>query len=271
MRVQYDGGALRGRRAFLRVLAATLAGCAIPWPDRRAFAFPGSRPGASQDRGSEFVFAQLRYRGGNWNPAPSAWTSLRREVEASTSINVRPQQIVLELGSEDLFSHPFLFMTGDSKFQEFQDDEVEKLVKYLRSGGLLFADDYAAVPGFGFDAAFRSAMERAFPGEPLQRLTADHTVFRSFYLVKGMGGRRVVSPFLEGITLGGRTAVVYSPNSLSGAWARDEKGRWQHATEPGGDRQRKLAFHLGVNIIMYALCDDYKQDRIHLPFLRQKI
>jgi hypothetical protein len=86
-----------------------------------------------------------------------------------------------------------------------------------------------------------------------------------------MGGRRIVSPFLEGINIGKRTPVLYSANGLVGAWARDARGSWIHPAEPGGERQRRLAFHLGVNLIMYALCADYKQDRIHLPFLRQKI
>ena len=67
------------------------------------------------------------------------------------------------------------------------------------------------------------------------------------------------------------TPVIYSPNGIGSAWARDSYGRWLNPVEPGGERQRRLAIQLGVNIIMYTLCSDYKQDRIHLPFLRQKI
>ena len=135
----------------------------------------------------------------------------------------------------------------------------------------MFADDGAAAPGLGFDESFRREMKKVFPEEALQRIPPDHTIYKSFYLIRGMGGRRVVSPFMEGITSGGRTRVVYSPNGLSATWARDQYGRWLHATEQGGERRRKLALQLGVNIIMYALCSDYKQDRIHLPFLRRKI
>ena len=114
-------------------------------------------------------------------------------------------------------------------------------------------------------------MGRVFPDADLERLTSDHTVFRSFFLVRGLGGRRIVSPFLEGIHQGRRTPVIYSPNALAGAWAKGPAGTWAHEAVPGGERQRRVAFHLGVNIVMYALCADYKQDRIHLPFLRQKI
>jgi hypothetical protein len=172
---------------------------------------------------------------------------------------------------DDLFSYPFIFMSGEDNFYPFRDDEITRLRKYFNSGGTLFADDGAATPRVGFDASFRREIGRVFLDDQLQRLPADHTVYKSFYLVRGMGGRRVISPFLEGITRRGRTSVIYSPNGISAAWAKDGYGRWLHETLPGGDRQRKIAFQLGVNIIMYALCSDYKQDRIHMPFLRRKI
>jgi len=86
-----------------------------------------------------------------------------------------------------------------------------------------------------------------------------------------MGGRRIVSPFLEGVNMGATTPVIYCPNGLGGAWATDADGGWKHALSPGGERQRQLAFQTGINLIMYAMCGDYKKDRIHLPFLRMKI
>lgn len=260
------------RRRFLRAALKLLAGAALPpLLPRPGWSFPGSAPPSRQESGSEFVFAQLVYEGGNWDPEPSAWPSLLKELEAATSIDARLQRVPLELRSPMLFSHPFLFMAGNDKFNKFSEDEVMILRKYLKSGGTLLADDCAALPGYGFDLSFREEMERTLPSSTLERLPSDHTVFRSFFMVRGMGGRRVAKPFLEGVSFGGRTPVIYSSNSLSSAWARDSYGRWVHDTTPGGERQRRLAFHLGINIIMYALCDDYKQDRIHIPFLRQKI
>jgi hypothetical protein len=179
--------------------------------------------------------------------------------------------VPLRLGSEELFSHPFLYMAGDQEFLSFQEDEIDILRKYLRHGGTLVADDCAGTPGYGFDAGFRREIGRVFPERALERLPSEHTVFRSFFLIRGMGGMKVVSPFLEGISLGETTPVIYSPNGLGPAWAKDSMGGWVHPSVPGGERQRKLAFQLGINLIMYALCADYKQDRIHLPFLRQKI
>jgi hypothetical protein len=243
----------------------------LPFMSRRAFALPHMKGAGNPAPGREFVFAQIQYDGGSWDPEPTAAASLLGELVSSTSVDAAPERISLRLDAPDLFSYPFLYMAGTGDFNPFGEAEILRLRKFLQAGGTLVGDDCTGTPGFGFDAAFRREMTRVFPDTPFRRLSSDHTVFRSFFLVRGMGGRRIVSPFLEGINLGKRTPVLYSANGLAGAWARDARGSWVHPAEPGGERQRRLAFHLGVNLVMYALCADYKQDRIHLPFLRQKI
>ena len=260
-----------GRRRFLRLALAVLAGLTLPAGRREAGAFGNMANGRSAVKGRDFAFAQLMYDGGEWDPEPRAVPSLLAELESTTSISALRHRVDLRLDSPDLFSYPFLYMTGTKEFLPFQDDDISRLRKYLKSGGTLVGDDSGGTPGYGFDASFRREMARLFEDLPLERLPSGHTVFRSFFLVRGVGGSRIVSPFLEGITLEKRTPVIYSPNGLGMAWARDSGGRWIHPVEPGGERQRRLAFQLGVNLVMYALCADYKQDRIHLPFLRQKI
>ncbi len=218
-----------------------------------------------------FSFAQLRYSGGDWDPHPSAAQPFIREIERMTSVEVEPVRREVALADPQLFSYPFLYVAGNREFTPFSPQEIERLRTWLEAGGTLVADDAAGTPGYGFDAALRRELARVEPAARLERLPAEHTVFKSFFLVRTVAGARVVSPFLEGITIQGRTAVFYSQNDLLGAFARDPLGRWSDPCAPGGERQRRLAFHLGVNIVMYALCGDYKQDRIHMPFLRQRI
>lgn len=257
-----------GRRGFLRALAlGTVALAAAPRP---AFAF-ANLPGAAKGQAKGFAFAQLRYAGGAWDPYPTAAGEFNREIERMTSVEVEPARRELSVADPLLFASPFLFVAGTRDFAPFTPTEVERLRTWVEAGGTLVGDDAAGTPGHGFDAAFRRELERILPTARLERLPADHTVFKSFFLVRTVAGARVVSPFLEGLTLQGRTAVIYSPNNLLGAFARDPLGRWVDPCAPGGERQRRQAFHLGVNIVMYALCGDYKQDRIHLPFLRQRV
>jgi len=268
---RWVSAAQAGRRRFLRVsAAASLVMLASPWA-KICRAMPGISKGWSSLPAKGFTFAQLVYDGGNWDPEPGAWPSLAQVLEASTSIDAEAARLPLRLLSPELFSHPFIYMAGDSSFASFQEDEIAILRRYLRHGGTLVGDDCGGTPGHGFDASFRREMGRVFPDTPMERLPSDHTVYRSFFLIRGMGGRRIVSPFLEGVNVGSVTPVIYSPNGLASAWSKNDSGGWRHAVSPGGERQRQLAFQTGINLIMYAMCGDYKKDRIHLPFLRMKI
>jgi len=94
---------------------------------------------------------------------------------------------------------------------------------------------------------------------------------RSYYLLKRIGGRRMISPYLEGIMVGNTTPLIYCHNDLGGAWERDQLGSWVYPCTPGGEQQRKDAFHVGINLILYAMTENYKEDLIHAPFIRKRL
>ncbi len=257
------------RRGFLKTLAVGGVSWFLLRPPE-VFGYSNMRP-EQKDVVKRFAFAQLRYPGGDWDPHPSGPAELIREIERMTSVEVEPGRRDLTVNDPELFHYPFLYIAGHREFTPFTQAEVDRLRAWIEAGGTLVADDAAGTPGYGFDAAFRRELARVLPAAALERLPADHTVFKSFFLIRTVAGARVVSPFLEGLAIQGRTAVMYSQNDLLGAFARDPLGRWVDPCAPGGERQRRLAFQLAVNIVMYALCGDYKQDRIHMPFLRQRI
>ena len=39
---------------------------------------------------------------------------------------------------------------------------------------------------------------------------------------------------------------------------------------PGGELQREHATRLAVNVAMYVLCSNYKDDQVHAPFLMRR-
>ncbi len=259
------------RRRFVSALAVATAGAFVLAPRAApALAFSNLRTD-QKDAIKRFTFAQLRYSGGDWDPHPTGPAEFIGEIERMTSVEAEPARLEVTIDDPRLFLHPFLYVAGHRDFTPFAQSEVDRLRTWIDAGGTLVADDSAGTPGYGFDAAFRRELTRVLPASRLERLPAEHTVFKSFFLVRTVAGTRLASPFLEGLTIQGRTAVVYSQNDLLGAFARDPLGRWIDPCSPGGERQRRLAFHLGVNIVMYALCGDYKQDRIHVPFLRQRL
>jgi len=218
-----------------------------------------------------FILAQLQYRGGQWDPRPRATLSLMREVRLRTSVETQDERQILTLQDPVLFSYPFLYMTGEQSFVPFTEQELSILHRYLLFGGLLLIDDARGNKGRDFDASVRREVARLFPGQSLKILPPDHTVFRSFYLIRTVAGVRLVNPYLEGVHVGDRTPLLYCQNGLGAAWERDYLGNWVASCHPGGEAQRLEAFKLGVNCVLYALTVNYKQDLIHIPFIRKKL
>ncbi len=217
-----------------------------------------------------FFFTQIKYRGGDWDPNPELVEPIIEEMELRTSIDGTKERRVTTLSDPELFFCPFLYMAGRYEFDPFTPQEREILRRFLTYGGFLFAEDTMGAKGFGFDRVFRDEMKKIFPKQELKRLTPDHSVYQSFYLIGSIGGRQRVNPFLEGILIDNWTPVIYSQNDLSGAWARDKFGKWVNECVPGGEAQRASAFKLGINIIVYSLTSDYKKDLVHHPFIKKR-
>lgn len=229
------------------------------WP-QRAHAF---------GEASRFVPAVAQH-GGDWDARLSGLRRLTWELQRRTSVEVITDTRALPLSSPRLFEYPFLYLGGEGRLPPFSREEVENLRRYLTFGGFLLADANDASDGAGFDADFRREMARVLPQNPLAELPAKHVVFKSFYLLDAAPGRLLQKPTLSGCMLGKRAAVIYSQNDLAGAWSRDEGGGYQFDVSPGGERQREYAFRTGINLCMYALCLDYKDDAVHLPLIMNK-
>jgi hypothetical protein len=227
-------------------------------------------PASGMGDQSKFVVAQVQYRGGNWSPRPGACRRLMWEVVKRTSIDAGLDSVVVRPEDKAIFSRPFLYIAGDEEFDPFTEAELANLRAFLTSGGTLLGDDAGATPGQGFDKSFRLLVSRLFPDKPLAPLPRDHAVLNSFYLLDQAYGRTLTSPAIEGVSLANYAPVLYCQNDLGGAWARDNLGNWEYEVAPGGERQREMAFRLGVNLVMYVLTVDYKKDQVHIPFIQER-
>jgi hypothetical protein len=208
--------------------------------------------------------------GGRWNPRPTAMRRLLWELAQRTTIESAPDAVAVRPGRPGLHRFPFLYLAGDGALPPFAEGERAALRRHLAYGGFLLVDAADGSDGSGFDAAARRELARLLPGSPLLRIAREHVLYKSFYLLDHQGGRTLVKPWLEGQLLNDRLAVVYSQNDLGGAWARGPVGDWEYECSPGGEAQRETAFRLGVNAAMYALCTDYKDDAVHLPFIMKR-
>jgi hypothetical protein len=219
---------------------------------------------------SAFDVRTIEYTGGHFRPRDSAPRRLAWEVRKRTSIDTVLEPSTSRLDDAAIFDTPFLYWTGDAAFDPLSDAESSTLSQFLSFGGFVLIDDASPEGDLGFDGAIRRELSRALPDSPLSELPNDHVLFRSFYLLERPEGRIRGPDHVEAITLGDRLAVIYSRHDLGGALARDNLGNWEHSVEPDGEAQRERAIRFAVNVVMYSLCLDYKDDQVHAPFIMRR-
>lgn|SRR5690554_4438952 len=234
-----------------------------------SFLFLWPSLGTAIGEATAFELRTLSLRGLKDDLRPTATRRMSWAVRTRTSVETILEPSSVTLSDRTLFEQPFLYLVGDRAFPMPSSDEIERLSRFLRFGGFLLIDD-ASDGEDGFDGSVRELLSRALPDAPLGVIPRDHVLYRSFYLVDRPVGRVQGPETLEGVELSGRLAVIYSRHDLGGAWARDNLGNYHFAVAPGGERQREIAYRLGVNIVIYSLTLDYKDDQVHAPFIMRR-
>lgn len=195
---------------------------------------------------SPFRITRLKYNGGgDWYNDPSAEVNLLKFVAQHTSVDVDPRYEFLDLSSDQLFSRPFLFLTGHGNIV-FSDAEAERLREYLFRGGFLYIDD-----DYGLDKALRRELAKVFPDKQFVELPFSHGLYRChFSFPNGVPKTHEHDgqpPQGFGLFHEGRLVVFYTYESNpSDGWADPEI----HG-DPESVRQEALRF--GTNIVLWAL------------------
>lgn len=238
-----------------------------------ALSLARSRRAEAIGPGSKFRFGQLALgSGAASNPRPTALRRLGWEVQKRTSIEVELEPAMVTPASEQLHQHPFLYLAGEREIELPNPSGIEALRRFLTFGGFLLIDSAEGTTDGAFDGSVRKLISAIFPtpAKALDVVAPDHVVYKSFYLLDRPLGRLAIAPAMEAVVRDGRIVAAYVANDLGGAWARDDFGNHDYPCEPGGERQRELAYRLGVNLVMYALCLDYKADQVHVPFIMKR-
>jgi hypothetical protein len=198
----------------------------------------------------DFVFAQLIHEG-DWDPDPSAVHNLLKYAKDNSTLEVKFKRENVQLKDPKATTYPLLYMTGHREFV-WGSDEVSRLQRYLKAGGLLLAD--ACCGRMSFDMAFRREIAKVFPGQSLEKLPLDHPLYKCHHEIKSVDYTPRVredfgpfdSPELEGITVDGRLAVVYSKFDLGNGWEQ-----FPHAYSYG--LKDESALKIGTNMLVYAV------------------
>lgn len=228
--------------SFIVLLCAALFGQAQRMP---APAQPRTvqQPTAQQ---SAVKLARAKYSGGgDWYNDPSAEVNLLRYVRAQTNILVDAVYEFVDLGTDNLFLYPIIFMTGHGTVN-LTVNEVRNLRAYLQNGGFLYIDD-----DYGMDASVRKELKRVLPDQELRELPFDHPIYHShFDFPNGLPKiheHDAKPPEGLGLFVDGRLCVFYTvETNPSDGWADPEV----HHDPP---EKREASLKIGTNIIVYAL------------------
>ncbi|MGO9838187.1 MAG: DUF4159 domain-containing protein [Polyangiaceae bacterium] len=202
--------------------------------------------------------------------APGRWAW---ELVQRTSAPARLRPSVVRADDPAVVEAPFLYWSGETEVAPLTGPEISSLRRFFALGGILLVDD--AAPGergepSPFGKSARREVARVLPDSAPIAIGSDHVVFRTFYLLRRAEGRVEGPASLEAIVHGGEAQVLFSEHDLGGALARGPSGMWEQAVRPGGDLQRERAIRLAVNIAMYVLCSNYKDDQVHAKWLMRR-
>jgi hypothetical protein len=209
--------------------------------------------------------------------APSRWG---RELVRRTSAPARSSIEPVRVDRPALFREPFSVWCGSADVGALSATELRFLEKYLRLGGMLVVDD-ADPRSKAFGRSARREIARALPESPPVRLDATHVLYKTFYLIDRPIGRVLGPPHVEAIVRGKSAQVLFLEHDLLGALAEHGDGFALGLEPNAGDEgpqsplagisvQRERAIRFAVNIAMYALCSDYKDDVVHAPFILKR-
>ncbi len=203
------------------------------------------------------VLPKLSHNGGA-DDAPNAWRIMLLNAQ-TTGLRIKLEKKLISPQLDQLADHPFVFLHGRSGFS-FTAQQRKDLRAYLDAGGFIFADSICSAPQFS--QAFRQEM-KVIVGEPLQPIPADHKIWGEDFgsridqvtlrtrdsKVPGGFQSSLRRPELEGQTINGRLAVVFSPNDLSCALENTVVSQCNGYTHED-------ALRIGTKVILYSLLSD---------------
>ncbi|MFY0607160.1 MAG: DUF4159 domain-containing protein [Cyclobacteriaceae bacterium] len=197
----------------------------------------------------DFSIAKLQYEGGgDWYSNKTALPNLIRFCNQNLKTNIALADEVVAVGSPELFTYPFVYMTGHGNVV-FSDDDAENLRNYLISGGFLHIDD-----NYGMDPYIRLEIKKVFPNLEFVELPFDHPIYHQKFSFKN-GLPKIHEHDSKpaqgfGLIYKGRLVCYYSYES-------DLGNGWEDQVIHGDpETVRQQALKMGANIISYVFTRD---------------
>ncbi|MBG6062384.1 hypothetical protein IWX83_002183 [Flavobacterium sp. CG_9.1] len=188
--------------------------------------------------------ALVKYSGGgDWYANPSSLPNLIKYCNTNINTRIKLKPATVEPSSPDLFSYPYVHMTGHGNVV-FSDADTSNLKNYLLAGGFLHIDD-----NYGMDQYIKKEIKKIFPNNNLVEIPANHVIFQKPYSfpnglpkIHEHDGKR---PQAFGIFIKEKLVLLYTYEcDLGDGWEDPEVNN-----DPKDIREKALK--MGANIINY--------------------
>ncbi|MBB3065972.1 DUF4159 domain-containing protein [Limibacillus halophilus] len=207
-------------------------------------------------------------------------TGLTLVLRQRTSITAAAP-FAVQLGRDELAFFPLLYWPVTREQRPLDATARQAVADYMRNGGTIVFDLQEERVGRGLgglltpgEAALR-AITAGLDLPPLAPIDPDHVLTKAFYLLQDFPGRLQGGlPWVENVgeeQNDGVASLIITSGDWAGAWAIDDRGAPILPVTPGGERQREMAYRVGVNLVMYALTGNYKADQVHVPFILERL
>lgn len=194
---------------------------------------------------AQLKIAKLKYDGGgDWYANKTALPNLIEFCNRELGMNIAADEDNVEAGSPDLFSYPYVYMTGHGNVV-FSGDDATNLRNYMIGGGFLHIDD-----NYGMDKFIRLELKKVFPELELVEIPFDHPIYhQKFNFRTGLpkihehDGKPAQG---LGLFYEGRLVLFYSFESDLGNGWEDKR------IHNNPEAKRQEALQMGANIISYC-------------------
>ncbi|TAE75458.1 MAG: DUF4159 domain-containing protein [Bacteroidetes bacterium] len=192
-----------------------------------------------------YRIAKMKYNGGgDWYANKTSLPNLIEFCNKNLQMDISTEDEVIEPASPEIFSYPFIHLTGHGNVV-FSDTDASNLRKYLLSGGFLHIDD-----NYGLDKFIRKEMKKVFPELDFVELPFNHPIYHQKYdfpnglpKIHEHDGKPSQG---FGLIYEGRLVCFYSYEcDLGNGWE-------DQAVHKDPEHVRLLALKMGANIITYA-------------------
>lgn len=189
--------------------------------------------------------ATLKYAGGgDWYANPTALPNLIRFCNNELGTDINPDPATVDVGSAEIFSYPFVHMTGHGNVV-FSNQDIRNLREYLIGGGFLHISD-----NYGLDEFIRREMARVFPAQEFVELPYGHPIYHQAYNFDN-GLPKIhehddMAPQGFGLFFEGRLVCFYD-------YECDLGDGWEDpAVHNDSEATRTKALQMGANIIQFV-------------------